>query len=302
LHVAAAQTGRAVIGTSAYPDSTLLERVLSHLRSGPRSPSTLCHQVLGLMGAPPTICDRVAVALLGADPRVRQLTDGSWALVPEAQGSPLLDDCAFAVVDVETTGVRAGAGDRITEIAVAVVHGERREIVFESLVNPERPIPRGICAITNITNDMVRHAPRFADLSERLLGALAGRVFVAHNARFDWNFLSAELRRSRDLTLDGSRFCTVRLARRLVKGVRSCGLDNLCRFFGFVNGARHRAAGDALVTAELLCRLLALAREEGARTLQDLTVIEARRFRTARRKRRAMPTPPRSDSIQEELT
>jgi DNA polymerase III epsilon subunit family exonuclease len=302
LHVAAPQTGRAVIGTSAYPDSTLLERVLSHLRSGPRSPSTLCHQVLGLMGAPPTICDRVAVALLGADPRVRQLTDGSWALVPEAQGSPLLDDCAFAVVDVETTGVRAGAGDRITEIAVAVVHGERREIVFESLVNPERPIPRGICAITNITNDMVRHAPRFADLSERLLGALAGRVFVAHNARFDWNFLSAELRRSRDLTLDGSRFCTVRLARRLVKGVRSCGLDNLCRFFGFVNGARHRAAGDALVTAELLCRLLALAREEGARTLQDLTVIEARRFRTARRKRRAMPTPPRSDSIQEELT
>jgi DNA polymerase III epsilon subunit family exonuclease len=254
------------------------------------------------MGAPPTICDRVAVALLGADPRVRQLTDGSWALVPEAQGSPLLDDCAFAVVDVETTGVRAGAGDRITEIAVAVVHGERREIVFESLVNPERPIPRGICAITNITNDMVRHAPRFADLSERLLGALAGRVFVAHNARFDWNFLSAELRRSRDLTLDGSRFCTVRLARRLVKGVRSCGLDNLCRFFGFVNGARHRAAGDALVTAELLCRLLALAREEGARTLQDLTVIEARRFRTVRRKRRAMPTPPRADSIQEELT
>jgi DNA polymerase-3 subunit epsilon len=254
------------------------------------------------MGAPPTICDRVAIALLGADPRVRQLTDGSWALVPEAQGSPLLDDCAFAVVDVETTGVRAGAGDRITEVAVAVVHGERREIVFESLVNPERPIPRGICAITNITNEMVCHAPRFADLSERLLGALAGRVFVAHNARFDWNFLSAELRRSRDLTLDGSRFCTVRLARRLVKGVRSCGLDNLCRFFGFVNGARHRAAGDALVTAELLCRLLALAREEGARTLHDLTVIEARRFRTARRKRRAMPTPPRADSIQEELT
>jgi DNA polymerase III epsilon subunit family exonuclease len=291
-----------VIGTSAYPDSTLLERVLAQLRLGPRSPSTLCHQVLGLMGAPPSICDRVAVALLGADPRVRQLADGCWALVPEAQGSPLLDDCAFAVVDVETTGVRAGAGDRITEIAVAVVHGGRREIVFESLVNPERPIPRAICTITNITNEMVRYAPRFSDLSERLLAALAGRVFVAHNARFDWNFLSAELRRSRDLTLDGTRFCTVRLARRLVKGVRSCGLDNLCRFFGFVNGARHRAGGDALVTAELLSRLLALAREEGARTLQDLTVIEARRFRTVRRKRRAMPTEPRADSCQEELT
>jgi DNA polymerase III epsilon subunit family exonuclease len=292
-----------VIGTSAHPDSTLLERVMAQLRVGPRTPSTLCHEVLGLLGAPAAICDRVAIALLGADPRVRQLQDGRWGLVPEAQGSPLLDDCSFAVVDVETTGVRSGYGDRITEIAVAVVHGERREIVFDTLVNPERPIPRAVCAITNITNEMVRNAPRFCDVTERLLAALAGRVFVAHNARFDWNFVSAELRRSRDLTLDGTRFCTVRLARRLVKGVRSCGLDNLCRFFGFRNEARHRAGGDALVTAELLSRLLWLAREEGARTLQDLMVIEARRYRRGRRRKRsAMPTEPRADSCQEELT
>jgi DNA polymerase III subunit epsilon len=290
-----------VIGTSAYPDSTLLERVLAHLRIGPRAPATLCHEILGLLGAPAAICDRVAYALLGADPRVRLLEDGRWSLVPEAQGSPLLDDCAFAVVDVETTGMRAGFGDRITEIAVAVVHGGRREIVFESLVNPERPIPRAICSITNITDEMVRHAPPFAELAERILAVLSGRIFVAHNARFDWNFVSAELRRSRDLTLDGTRLCTVRLARRLVKGVRSCGLDNLCRFFGFQNGARHRAAGDALVTAELLYRLLALAREEGTRTLQDLASIESRRARRRRRRRSAMPTEPRADSCQEEL-
>jgi DNA polymerase III epsilon subunit family exonuclease len=290
-----------VIGTSAYPDSTLLERVLIQLRNGPRTPSTLCHEILGLFGAPAAICDRVAYALLGADPRVRLLEDGRWAMIPEAQGSPLLDDCAFAVVDVETTGARAGFGDRITEVAVAVVHAGRREIVFDSLVNPERPIPRAICTITNITDEMVRHAPRFAELAERLLAVLAGRVFVAHNARFDWNFLSAELQRSRDLTLDGTRLCTVRLARRLVRGVRSCGLDNLCRFLGFHNKARHRAGGDALVTAELLNRLLMLAREEGARTLQDLATIESRRARRRRRKRRAMPTEPREDSCPEEL-
>jgi DNA polymerase-3 subunit epsilon len=288
-----------VTGTSAHPESTLLDRVLTHLRIGPRTPATLCHEILGLFGAPPTICDRVAAALLGADPRVRQLADGRWSLVPEAHGSPLLDDCAFAVVDVETTGMRVVGGDRITEIAVAVVHGERREIVFDSLVNPERPIPRAVRTITNITDEMVRHAPRFADLAEQLLTTLSGRVFVAHNARFDWNFVSAELRRSRALTLDGSRLCTVRLARRLVKGVRSCGLDNLCRFFGFDNRARHRAAGDALVTAELLGRLLSLAREEGARTFQDLAVIESRRTRARRRRRRAMPTEPRADSCPE---
>jgi DNA polymerase-3 subunit epsilon len=290
-----------VIGTSAYPESTLLERVLARLGSGPRTPAALCQEILGLFNAPAPICDRLAYALLGADPRVRLLEDGRWSLVPEAQGSPLLDDCVFAVVDVETTGVRAAWGDRITEIAVAVVHGGRREIVFDSLVNPERPIPRAICAITNITNEMVRHAPRFSDLAEALVGVLAGRVFVAHNARFDWNFISAELRRSQALTLKGSRLCTVRLARRLVRGVRSCGLDNLCRFFGFHNRARHRAGGDALVTAELLSRLLVLAREEGARTLQDLSLIEARRRQYRRRRRRAMPTEPREDSCPEEL-
>jgi DNA polymerase-3 subunit epsilon len=287
------------MGLSAHPQSTLLDRVLETLREGPRAAAALCHRVLGLPGAQEAVCERIAIALLGADPRVRQLADGRWGLVPEAQGSPLLDEIAFAVVDVETTGMRAGASDRITEIAVVVVHGGRREVVFDSLVNPGRPIPPAICAITNITNEMVQRAPTFAEVADQVLAALAGRVFVAHNARFDWGFISAEVRRARDLALDGPRLCTVRLARRLVKGVRSCGLDNLTQYFGFANPARHRAAGDALVTADLLDRLLRLAQEEGARTLQDLTAIATRRARRARRKRLAMPTEPLADSVPE---
>lgn len=288
-----------MIGISAHPESTLVDRVLQSLRTGPASATLLCHGVVGLPGASAAICERVAIALLGADPRVRRHPDGRWALVAEAQGSPLLDDCAFAVVDVETTGVRAGGGDRITEIAVVVVQGGRREVVFESLVNPGRPIPPVICAITGITDAMVRDAPPFPALADQVLAALAGRIFVAHNARFDWGFISAELRRARDLALDGPRLCTVRLARRLIRGVRSCGLDSLMHFFGLENAARHRAAGDALVTAELLARLLRLARQEGARTLQDITAIEARRTAAARRKRRATPTEPRADSSPE---
>jgi DNA polymerase III subunit epsilon len=288
------------MGLSAHPDSTLLDRVLHVLREGPRPAGTLCQGVIGLAGASDAVCERIAIALLGADPRVRQLTDGRWGLVPEAQGSPLLDDCAFAVVDVETTGMRAGGGDRITEIAVVVVHGGRREVVVDSLVNPGRPIPPAICAITNITNAMVRDAPIFAEVVDQVVAALAGRVFVAHNARFDWGFVSAEVRRARDLALDGPQLCTVRLARRLVKGVRSCGLDNLTQHFGFENPARHRAAGDALVTADLLARLLRLAREEGAHTLQDLSAIALRRRSRSLRKRLAMPTEPRADSLPEQ--
>jgi DNA polymerase III epsilon subunit family exonuclease len=281
-----------VTGLAAHPQGTLLDRVLETLREGPRAASMLCHRVLGLPGAQEAVCQRIALALLAADPRVRQLGDGRWGLVPEAQGSPLLDETAFAVVDVETTGMRAGERDRITEIAVVVVHHGRREVVLDSLVNPGRPIPPAICAITNITNDMVRHAPTFAELADQVVAALAGRVFVAHNARFDWNFVYAEISRARALALDGPRLCTVRLARRLVRDVRSCGLDSLTHHFGFDNPARHRALGDALVTADLLARLLRLAHEEGARTLQDLTVIESRRIARRRKKRLAMPTPP----------
>ena len=288
-----------MIGTAAHPESTLLERVLQVLRIAPATPTSLCHDVVGLPGAPAAVCDRVAIALLGADPRVRRLADGRWGLVAEAQGSPLLEDCAFAVVDVETTGMRATGSDRITEIAVVVVHGGRREVVFDSLVNPGRPIPPAVCAITNITNDMVRDAPLFHEVAEPVLAALAGRVFVAHNARFDWGFISAELRRARDLLLDGPRLCTVRLARRLVKGIPSCGLDSLQHWFGLENLARHRAAGDALVTAELLARLLGLAREEGARTLQDLEAVQARRAgrRRPSRRRSALPLPPSDTAL-----
>lgn len=291
-----------MIGIEAHPATTLAERVVARLlAAGPQSATALCDEVFGLAGAPAAVAERLTLALLGADPRVRQLPDGRWGLVAEAQGSPLLEDCAFAVVDVETTGMRAGAGDRITEIAVAVLHGGRREVVFESLVNPERPISPMISGITGITNDMVKAAPRFVDIADQVLAALGGRVFVAHNARFDWSFVGAELRRARDVVLDGPRLCTVRLARRLVTNVQSCGLDNLTRHFGFENPARHRAAGDALVTAQLLARLLGLAREGGARTLQDLASLESRSTGRGRgrRRRTAMPSEPQANSAPE---
>ncbi len=83
-------------------------------------------------------------------------------------------------------------------------------------------------------------------------------------------FVSAEVRRSSDLALDGPRICTVRLARRLLPQLESRSLDSLSYYFGLTNPARHRAAGDAMATGELLGRLLDLARDAGARTLSDL--------------------------------
>jgi DNA polymerase III epsilon subunit family exonuclease len=261
----------------AHTASTLVDRALLAMTETARQADWLASNVLGLNNAPDLVAERLATALLGADPRVRRLADGRWSLVAAARGEPLLDECTFAVVDVETTGMRAGLDDRITEIAVVLVSGERRELVFDSLVNPGRTIPPLITAITGITDAMVRAAPRFEEVCERVLDALSGRVFVAHNMRFDWRFVSAELRRARDLRLDGPRLCTVRLSRRLVPTAQSCGLDSLTHIFAFENPARHRAGGDALVTAQLLQRLLVLARQAGARTLAELEGLQVRR-------------------------
>ena len=274
------------------PDSTLVDRALLALGESARPASWLASNVLGLTRAPEIIAERLAAALLGADPRVRRLADGRWGLVTAACGEPLIEDCAFAVVDVETTGVRAARDDRITEIAVVAVQGERCEVVLDLLVNPGRPIAGIVTSITGITNAMVRAAPRFEEIAERVADALSGRIFVAHNARFDWRFVSAELKRARGLALEGSRLCTVRLAKKLVDTgmVGSCSLDALTHLYGFENPARHRAAGDALVTALLLRRLLRLARENGARTLADLEALQGPNRRPKQsRKRRSLP-------------
>lgn len=266
-------------GLASFPEMTLVERAMTLMLEGPLTPQRLARDVLALEGAPLTVAERLAVALFSADPRVRQLQDGRWGLVAEAQGSPFIEDCGFAVVDVETTGMRASGPDRITDIAVVVVHGARRELVFESLVNPGVPIPWRIAALTGITDAMVRSAPPFEAIADAVLAALAGRVFVAHNARFDWGFVTAEVRRARALAMSGSRVCTVRLARRLLPDLASRSLDSLSHHFALENPARHRAGGDAHVTAQLLERLLRLAREQGVRTLAELEELSRRRIR-----------------------
>jgi DNA polymerase-3 subunit epsilon len=288
-----------MMGVAAHPTGTLLDGVLAELQRAPCAAQALCERVLGLPRVPKAVAERVVLALLGADPRIHQLADGRWGLVAAVQESPSLDACTFAVVDVETTGMRAWGGDRITEIAVVVVQGSRRELVFDSLVDPGKPIPAFISAMTGISDATVRCAPSFADIADDVLSALGGRVFVAHNARFDWSFVSAELHRTRAVALDGPSLCTVRLARRLVHEVRSCSLDNLSQYFSLTNDARHRAAGDAIATGALLHHLLGRAQGEGARTLQDLEAIASRRAPRRPRTHPATPTGPLADSVPE---
>jgi DNA polymerase-3 subunit epsilon len=211
---------------------------------------------------------------------------GHALVSPTRHDDPLAHE-SFVVVDCETTGSRAWSGDRITEIAVVRVHRGVAERVFDTLVNPDRPIPAAVTALTNITSQMVRGAPRFRDICPQLLGVLEGQIFVAHNADFDWRFLSAEVERATYRPLQGRRICTVKLARKVLPQLRRRNLDALQNFYGVENHARHRAGGDAVATASVFLRLLDGARDRGWTSLDDLTYALTRG--TGRRKRRRRP-------------
>src|SRR5512139_1940230 len=181
--------------------------------------------------------------------------------------TPLLD-APLAIVDLETTGAHP-AWHRVTEIAV--VEAQAGEVTGEwsTLVNPGAPIPAAIQALTGISNEMVADAPSFAELARGLHERLEGRVFVAHNARFDYGFLRHEFERA-GLRFQAKTLCTVKLSRRLYPGEARHSLDCLVERhglrFGAQGGARHRALGDARAVWQFL---QAAAAQRGAEAVES---------------------------------
>lgn len=157
-----------------------------------------------------------------------------------------------AIIDLETTGGNI-ARDRITEVGVVLIDGERVERL-SWLVNPGQPIPPFIENMTGISNEMVAGAPPFAELADELLATLRGRLLLAHNARFDYGFLRNEFRRH-GLRFQARALCTVKLSRRLYPQHFKHSLDSLIARHGIEMPERHRALADA----EAVYRFLQIA-------------------------------------------
>jgi DNA polymerase III subunit epsilon len=312
---------RVIEGTSVHPaDTDLAMRARELLAAGPMDAVSLIARVCRMSGTPAVVAEHLALTLFAGRREFERGADGRWRLAPPARrvvresrassGHPILFDPAahdprfpiaesrsstplraldYVVVDVETTGSCAWRSDRITEIAIVHVRDGRTVEQFESLVNPERSIPPVVSALTHITWDMVRHAPKFGELCDRIVPMLSGKVFVAHNAEFDWRFVTAEVARATGQRLEGERLCTVRLARRLLPHLRSRGLDSLAHYYGIAIQNRHRAGGDARATATLLFRLLSELSDQGCVTFEGMRELLARRAARRRGRRRAMP-------------
>jgi len=171
-----------------------------------------------------------------------------------------LKSTGFAVVDVETTGSGLNRGDRVMEVAVVHLDDGDTTTALEMLIDPQRPVSRFSERLTGITWAMLHEAPTFADIAERVRDAIGDRVFVAHNMRFDWRFLSMEMQRATGKPLRAERLCTVKFARRLLPHLMRRNLDALAWHYDVSIIGRHRAGGDARATARVLQYMLADAR------------------------------------------
>lgn len=148
----------------------------------------------------------------------------------------------FAFVDIETTGSNFDR-DRITEIGIkTLTNGD--VFSWESLIDPQTFIPQNIQRLTGISPQMTEGQPTFDDLALRIKTELDGKIFVAHNARFDYGFIRASLKRN-GIDFRPKVLCTVKLSRLLFPNQSRHNLDTIVSQHSLIVGARHRALSDA---------------------------------------------------------
>jgi DNA polymerase-3 subunit epsilon len=199
--------------------------------------------------------------LLGQSPNTSELAD------------TLLSALTYVVFDTETTGLLPDKGDKIVQIAAArIVNGRIvRTEIFDSLVNPGRPIPAASTLVHGITDEMVANAETIGEVGRAFHDFAQGAVLVAHNAPFDMEFL----RRSEPEI--GRRFDVPILDTVLMSAVvfgqhDEHSLDALSHRLGITipEEARHTALGDATATAAVFAKLLRMLDARGVTTFGAL--------------------------------
>lgn len=180
----------------------------------------------------------------------------------------------FAVVDLETSGLNT-IRHRVLQVGVVTVDASGVVLdEWETFVRLRWPLSRvGPTHIHGITRSMLRGAPKADVMLEALSTQLEGSLFVAHNARFDGEFLvRAAQRASRkpaQMAALERRLCTLRMSRRLDPGRElSHRLGDLCERYDVALDRPHNALADAHATAAVLPYLL---RAHDVQSESDLT-------------------------------
>src|ERR671911_372780 len=257
---------------------------LVHAQRGPVPAEDAARELYALRHVPLGLARSLLADVVDGDARLSWR--GSHVALADPPGAALPVELAtYVVFDLETTGL-SPASSAICEIGAVRVRGLELEDRFETLVNPRRPLPAPIAALTGIDPRALRGAPPAELAVRRFLDFAGDAVLVAHNARFDMAFLDREVERLTGRRVAAPVVDTVWLARRLLEGrIRRVGLASLAYFFGTATQPCHRALADSEATAEILLVLIGLAQERGAETVAQLVDLAAPRARRLAGKR-----------------
>ena len=234
----------------------------------------LIAQVFGVRGKP-EIWGGILAHVLADEGRFRRLDSREWCLTRFNEAQHALAELEYVVIDTETTGLHPQR-NRIIEVAAIKLRNGQRVGSFQSLINPHHRIPGFISQFTGINNEMTARAPGFGQIADGLLDFMGQAIIVGHNVPFDIRFLDYELRRLGRPALLNETVDTISLAVRLHPGLRRPNLDRLATMLELPIENRHRAFGDASLTADAFLRLLDKAASQGYTTLADLRAGRSR--------------------------
>lgn len=262
-------------------DSPLVQETVELLRvcGGCATTSEVASLVLNLPEVDAELAALLVADLIKEDHRLRLRDTHTVELACDDAERRQLAATDFVVVDLETTGAKTPPG-RIMEIGAYRVSGGRVSAEFQTLVNPEAPIPPFISRLTGITDGMVEGAPLFSEIVSDWLDFAGDAVLVAHNSQFDVRVLNYEIGRVfPGRRMMNAHLCTVKLSRSCVPGLVNYQLSTLAEHFSIPHPNRHRAPADALATAELFIRMLARLSEHG---VEDIASARSFRFNEQR--------------------
>ncbi len=180
-------------------------------------------------------------------------------------------DGEFVVFDIETTGL-SPQNDMITEIgAVRVKRGEVLER-YNSLVNPEIPIPSRITELTGITDEMVQNERTIDKVLPEFLDFIGDRLLIAHNANFDTSFIRRAAERLH-LPFKNAYLDTVAMSQYVNPELSKHKLDILAKYFGLGDFNHHRASDDAEMLSLIFYRMADKLKEEGINGIEEMSEV-----------------------------
>lgn len=176
----------------------------------------------------------------------------------------------FAVVDIEATGAKIGAGEEIIQIACMIIENDTIVHTFDTLVNPDKMITPYITELTGISNECLKDAPYFDEIAPLIYSLLQDSIFVAHNVAFDYYFLSEHFERLGYPPLDMPSMDTVEVTQILFPTLPSYHLADICQSLSIPLERAHDALSDVQATADLWFRLVDKGRSLPSHTLSQL--------------------------------